>query len=348
MARAPRQWYWKARAGWYATVGGARHRLASSEEGEAAAQIRLGEMLAARRRPESRTPTVAEVLDEYMDHLGKRVRDGTLTAKTLEVSAFLIAPFAKEAGGLAADELRPGHVEAWLDGRTTWGPTTRSDAVAAIRAAFRHAVRRRMLESDPTSAICRPRRGDRRGSIASAADLAAIRAHILSPAFRDYFDFLWLTGCRPGEAARIEARHVDFGAGVVVLPEHKTRHRTGKARRIYCPASALEILVGLARRHPDGILFRTARGTSWGRQAAKDHLRRVAARAGVGKGAFPYALRHRFASDALARGVSPALVAKLLGHSGLHTLGKYEHLDEYTAALRDAASAIRGDPQDDG
>jgi integrase len=45
-----------------------------------------------------------------------------------------------------------------------------------------------------------------------------------------------LTGCRPGEIARVTAADVDVDRGLWVLKKHKTAKKTGKPRLVYlCP-----------------------------------------------------------------------------------------------------------------
>jgi integrase/recombinase XerD len=58
-------------------------------------------------------------------------------------------------------------------------------------------------------------------------------------------------------------------------------------------------------------------------------LRGAADRAGITRRVHPYLLRHSFAVEAVRRGMNPAQLAQLLGHSGLRMIEQvYAHLNE--------------------
>jgi len=160
-------------------------------------------------------------------------------------------------------------------------------------------------------------------------------------------DFVWFqiqTGCRPAEAAKIEAKHLrETGEGVqVVLPAfdedgklgHKTGRKTGKARVIYCTADASAMLRRLAAKYPAGPLFRTKRGNEWGEDNRGDQFanarKRVQAKYGedvMGDDIVMYSCRHTFATRKLAQGYSIEIVAELLGNSVKVCLQHYAHLN---------------------
>jgi integrase len=106
-------------------------------------------------------------------------------------------------------------------------------------------------------------------------------------------------------------------------------------------ARAAGLVARLAAAHPDGPIFRNARGRPWNRNAMRCAFRRLRARAGV-EGVTPYALRHLFATLAIGRGVDSADVAKLMGHAGTEMLMEhyYQPADD---ALRRAAEKAAGE-----
>jgi integrase/recombinase XerD len=67
-------------------------------------------------------------------------------------------------------------------------------------------------------------------------------------------------------------------------------------------------------------------------------LRGAADRAGITRRVHPHLLRHSFATEAIRRGMNPAQLAQLLGHSGLRVIEQlYGHLndtDDYEALMR--------------
>jgi integrase len=74
--------------------------------------------------------------------------------------------------------------------------------------------------------------------------------------------FLWLTGCRPSEAASLTADAVRWEQRCAVLEKHKTAH-LGRVRVIYLSEEALAILREQQKEHPQGFLFRRPSGGKW-------------------------------------------------------------------------------------
>jgi integrase len=168
-------------------------------------------------------------------------------------------------------------------------------------------------------------------------------AAALTPELADLLTFIHATGCRPKEARTIEARHLDRAERVAVLVRHKTAHKTGKKRVIYLPEPAAEVAFRLADLRPEGPIFLNTRGRPWTHNALGLAVRRLRKRAGLTGDMVAYAFRHGFATDALTRGISSALVAELMGHADLRMLHRYAHLSDKHDALREAVAKVRGE-----
>src|SRR5690242_6440871 len=122
MARHPEPWPWEARKGWYATVAGTRHRLASFAEGKRVAARRLAALLAEAGRPAAEVPTVGELIGRYLLDLARRREAGEIERQTKDDAVRRLAGFAEMHGAIPADQLRPLHVTEWLATKETWGP----------------------------------------------------------------------------------------------------------------------------------------------------------------------------------------------------------------------------------
>jgi len=104
---------------------------------------------------------------------------------------------------------------------------------------------------------------------------------------------------------------------------------------------AVTILRELMTRHPSGALLRNTRGQEWAEQALVKAMISAREKAGIDH-AIAYGYRYTFATEALSRGVSDALVAELLGHSGTAMLHKhFAHLEAKGAVLRQALDQVR-------
>jgi integrase len=338
MSRPSEMWWDATRKRWRANIGGKRYTLG---ERKPEATRRFHELMAARHRPEpEHVPTVGELAAEYLRHLTARHRDGKLT-KTTYLNA---RNWLGEAGlrwvTVRADRLTRSEVEAWLAEHPTWGPSTRHSVLGRLKSMVRWAIRDRKLATDPLPHLERPTPGDRRGAILRPEEMARVVAAVTPPEARQIVEFLAATGCRPGEACRIAAADVDLDAGLVTLRVHKTAGKTGRPRRIYPPPGQLDVLRQLVAKRPEGALFRNAKGRAWTPGALYEAVARAGVRCGVK--AYPYMLRHRYATDGLASGESPAIVAELLGHTNLKTISGYSHLDQRAAELRAAARRVGG------
>ncbi len=165
-----------------------------------------------------------------------------------------------------------------------------------------------------------------------------------APAYlRDVLFALRESGARPCEVLTVEAKDFHAEAGLWVLHKHKTAHKTGKPRIIYLTPGLTALCRELAKRHPEGALFRRRSGKPFPPAYYLARLvRQLRRRLGMRESVTPYGMRHAFATDALANGIPDAHVAELLGHSGTAMLHRhYAHLTARSQALRDALGKIR-------
>jgi integrase len=303
---------------------------------------------------------VGEITVAYEADLRARQARGEVSRNAVADFRRRLFGFVEQHGDLPASELREHHVAAWLDSRTNRkvmskeggpppppkpiGPTSRHDGVAAVKAITAWAKRRGSIPVDPLGDMRKPKRPPRRELIIDARRLPEVLAKIPPGPFADLFRFLYQTGARPGEAMALEAKHLDAKRRIATLKEHKTRHLTDRPRVIPLSVEALALVTRLAKEHPTGPLFRNARGRPWTKDAINNAVRRLRGKLGVGLEFVAYAMRHGFASDALAKGVPIAVVAEMLGHSDTRTLSAvYAHLTERTELLADAADMVRSE-----
>jgi integrase len=339
MPRPQKPWYRSSKDAWYATVGGRRvslglkgksNRLAARQAWRKA--IREAEAQTSRPKP---SPTVQNVVDGFLADVQSRAKP-----KTLEVYRYFLTPFAGLHGESLAESLTPTLAEAYSR-KPEWTGTTQHQFLGALVAAFRWAVRLRLLAHNPLDGIRKPPKRSRAEDVLLSPSEAGALLSAACPAFAMFLEVLWATGSRPGEVAAICAENFDADAGLVRLAEHKTMAKTGRARAIYLPPKIVALLRHQRLLYPTGQLLRTSIGTPWNEDAWVGAMARTRRRAGLPH-AIAYGLRHSFATDALANGVPDAQVAELLGHQGTAMLHKhYAHLGARANALRSALAQIR-------
>lgn len=349
MARTPKPWFWKARRGWYATINGVRHELARGRGAKDAAVKRCLELRLEARRATPRpltpgqTPRLADLALAYQADIEARQRNGEVSARAVDDYRYRIAGFVETFGDVLATDLRPFMVDQWVATRQGLGPTSRHHLVGAAKGLTRWARRKGHIDADPLADMPKPPRRLRRENVIDAREARKLIDAMPSGPFKDLLTFLYETGCRPGEAARLEARHLDVDRAVALLDEHKTRRKTAKPRIVPLTVRALRLARRLAKARPTGPLFLNAKGNPWRKDAIGNAIARLRKKTGVGLELTAYGLRHGFATDALAAGEPVAMVAEMLGHTDTRMLTTvYSHLIERTDLLVAAASRVRG------
>jgi hypothetical protein len=160
MPRRPEGPWWRhSRGQYFATIGGKQWPLGPDLDG---ARRRYHELMAGaaeRARAESGSPSVRWLYNMLMAEVEAR-----RPPATMEWYERHLGSFVERCGGMAAAEVRPHHVAAWLDAHR-WGDTTRAGAVAAVkRAPSGRGVARGISRPTRSRTWSGPRRGHARRS----------------------------------------------------------------------------------------------------------------------------------------------------------------------------------------
>jgi integrase len=268
--------------------------------------------------------------------------------------------FSDRWGKLTIGELRKHHVETWLAEKQKphfngkrfegWGPGTCRTAIAAISAALRWAEDTGLIAKNPVAKLKRPAARSRSVYCVVTDEQ---HAHLIAEAekrsvkgFRDILTVLYETGARPGEVRLLEARHYrpDQGAWVIDACETGGNNKLGYAGRrrvIYLTSRLVPLVEELNALHPTGPIFPNENGRAFTKEILQIRFGKTRKRCGIPKTVTLYGYRHKFATDWLAAGKSPALLAELLGTSIAMLQKHYSHLTEQGAALRAALADFK-------
>jgi integrase len=348
--RTPRPWYWADRDAWYVTLDGKRHRLASGRKARGAATAEFARLMAssppvppgAPGRGVASSPgepdlTVARLADLWLAH--SRLRHKPATASG---NASRLRLAVRTFGRLKVAQIEPQAIQAWLAAHPR-SPSTHRAWVVTLRSAIRWARSAGHLppDCDPLAGLRLPADTCRERTLTAAERRTIDDA--ACPEFRLLLRALWLSGARPHVLYDLEARHIDWRAGVAIVPSK------GRPYTLTLTPDLAAMLKPLAVRSPTGPLLRSTRGGRWTRNAVRCQFRRLAQRTGI-EGVTAYAYRHSFATDALERGEKPAVVAALLNHRDLSMLSRYyNHVGKRHEVLRQAAQRItRPEGEDKG
>ena len=255
--------------------------------------------------PARPVPTFDEHCERFLErHAAAR---SPRTVRTLRER--LVRPRAR-FGSLPLDQLDPGSVADFAAGLPErWRPAV----IGAMRQSLAAAVRYGDLATNPAVlAGVNPAPAPRAVRVYSTDELAALEQE-LGPRFGPLVAFAAETGLRPAEWATLERRHVDRARRVLTVNGTKTR---GSRREVPLTLRAIAALDRCPSRLDSPLVFPADRG---GVLNLDNWRRRVWAPAveasGVARPARLYDLRSTFASRALAAGVAPFELSRVMGTS---------------------------------
>jgi integrase len=341
MARTPQPRFYESRKAWYATIAGKQYLLAKGKGGKAEAFTAFHRLMAEGACPAKRTELSVQLL---LDLFVKASRD-KVEPITHEGYVRRLQSFIDVYGASKAADVRPFHVQRWLDLHPAWNDSTRFGYVTAVKRAFNWAAKQGHLDKSPIADMDRPTMG-RRTAVLTGEQVGKILEFTASKPrlrpFRDLLVGLWETGCRPSELRTLTADRVDLNAGKWTVI-NKTRRKTGEPTRIIMLTEvAVELSRRLVSQSSEGIVFRNHRGRPWTRNAMACNFDDARKALGYGAEVTAYAFRHRYATDALIGGQEIGAIATLLGHkSTTMIMRNYSHAATEEEFLRRAARAIR-------
>jgi integrase len=237
------------------------------------------------------------------------------------------------------------------DWRSTLSDTSRYRLTAAMRQAFGAAVRWNYISVNPAVAAGRnPQPQSEELHPFTLAEIDRLDAE-LGDLYGPLVVFAAETGLRTNEWVPLERRDVDrVGQAVTVQRRFADRVLTGypktkrSRRRVPLTRRALDALERIPARLDTPLLFPAPKGGYIGLDTWRTREWYPALdAAGIGRRG-PYHLRHTFATEALAAGVSIFQLARLMGTSVAMIDRTYGHLardsEESIRAALDARSGV--------
>jgi integrase len=219
-------------------------------------------------------------------------------------------------------ECRPFDLQCWLNDhpeyRSEW---YRRCVVSTIKRAFSWAMEMELTDRNPFARM-RANRGPAQRRRPMTDEEFQILLRGSDPRFRRFLIFLKFTGCRPGEAANMRWANVHFDEGAVVLQEHKTARKTGRARIIPLVTTVVKLLQWI-RAHQGTVkqvdaqdhVFTNRRGNALSRGWLSLKMQRLRKRLGIANGVTYYGLRHRYGLMGIKKGVNLKLLSLCMGHA---------------------------------
>jgi len=268
--------------------------------------------------------TVHNLVGKYLEWCGRNRSPATFTWYKGHLGCFLA--FMRESAEMPALDLKPYHVQEWIDSQTTWGSTHKRGGMVALQRVYNWSDEMGYVEGSPIKKLKKPS-GERRESYMKPEDFDALLDH-LPPGdpFRDLLTFVWYTGCRPQEARAIEARHVNLARECIVFPKEEAKGKRYN-RTIYLYGPALTIIQQLLPQRPTGKLFLNCRAGEWTKHAVCNRMNRLSEMTGTPMAM--YDARHGFGTRKIKQGHDSITVSKLMGHVDANMLARvYSHIEK--------------------
>ena len=253
MARHPKPWFRKARGAWFVTLNGVQHNLGPDKK---EAFDRFYDLM---RQPQTRSvssQSLAAVIDAFLDWVQRN-----RSPDTFEWYRYRLERFCQRYPDLRLDDLKPFHVQQWVDGYPTLSRTSRRNYLRTVKRCCKWAVQQGYLAASPVEHLEVPG-ADRREALVSMDEYQRLLELVGDEGFRDLIIVTWETGCRPQELLRVEARHVDLANHRWVFPKSESKGKR-QPRVVYLPPPAVEITKRRLAQFPTGPLFRNSAGRPW-------------------------------------------------------------------------------------
>jgi integrase len=331
MARFRKPFFRPARGLWYVWHGGKQINLGSEKVAAFTAFHDL------KSKPELQPVTASEaanliivIVDQFLDWCEKNRAPDTYRWYKDRINSFCLTIDPT----LTVEQLKPHHVQKWVDSQPTLAAGSRRNLITAVKRAMKWSEEQGYIVRSPLAYMKKPSSG-RKEQVVTAIEYQALLARTSDSQFKDLLNVTWETGCRPQESLRVEARHIDFAGGRWVFPASESKGKR-TPRVVYLTPKALEITRRLAEKHPQGPIFRNTDGVPWTPYATNCRFKRAKKKVGVKVSL--YALRHTWINRMLLNGVDAFTVATLAGHSDPSMLAKhYAHLSQAPGYLAQQA-----------
>jgi integrase len=268
MRKFPQPFFRSARNLWYVQLNGRQINLGPDKEEAFQRYHALMGQAGSRNSDQSLTgfsvdaPLVLEIIESFLGWCQKH-----RAPRTYEWYVTKTSSFAKSIPRhLSVDQLKPFHVQDWVDSHAGWAPGQKRCCMTAVQRVFNWALKQGRIDVSPLRGLEKPE-GGRRKVILTQAEFDKLIALVTAPDARDLLVVAWETGCRPQEICAVEKRHVDLEYARWVFPPEEAKGKR-RSRVVYLTPPALAITQRLIARFPEGSLFRNSSRQPWNKHSA--------------------------------------------------------------------------------
>ncbi|HWE97608.1 MAG TPA: hypothetical protein VG269_26875 [Tepidisphaeraceae bacterium] len=185
--------------------------------------------------PPGQSELVAVVVDAFLDYVGKHLAADTYRWYKDRLELFCNAIPAN----LTLDQIKPFHVQKWVDSYSHLSNGTKRNYCRSIMRAMTWAEEQGYVTRSPLAHFKKPR-GGKKEQVVSPAEYQKLLDNTRDENFRDLLTVTWETGCRPQESLYVEARHIDLAGSRWFFPASDAKGER-LPRVVYVTGKALDI-----------------------------------------------------------------------------------------------------------
>lgn len=301
---------------------------------EAVGFLRAVERFGPDHAVEDRIGEVNITVAEYVDVWAARQlwRPSTRRQVDCYVSGHIVPRF----GTQRLSAIRPADVQLLVrEMADTHSAATVRVVVAHLRSMFSEAARDGLVATNPVRSVRLPRDDRPPVTIPTVDQVRSLRL-AMPEHLGSLITLTATTGLRQGEALGLDWERIDIDALSVRVDRQLVHEGFGppKTRSSFRTVPITTDTAAALIQHrdrfgvgPDGLLFRTRRGTVVGARLLSDAMQPAARAAGLPPRTGLHCLRHFYASLLIRSGCSVKVVQARLGHAtAKETLDTYAHL----------------------
>jgi integrase len=270
MARRRQPFFKKSRGVGYVQLNGRQINLGPDEE---KAWERFYELMS--KKPEEQrisSRSIVAIIEAFLEWVHHR-----RSPETYEWYQYRLERFANRFPDLSATDLKPYHVETWVDSYEL-ATTSQRNFIRAVKCCLRWALRHGYVERNPIAYLTAPS-AEAREIVYSQEEFDQLLSSVQNDDLIDLLHVTWETGCRPQESLRVEARHVDLKNQRWVIPKSESKTKR-MVRIVYLTDRAFAITRRRMLTYPDGPIFRNSHRQPWRTDAVNCGIRTARIRIG--------------------------------------------------------------------
>lgn len=279
----------------------------------------------------------SELCEMFLSYKKARTKSTSFCDVERRINTKILPFFEKKLVG----EITPAEVLSWLDGLSEYSHNYRKTIFSTLTSIFAFGKRYHNID-DPTEVVERPRRVQKKKEmdIYTPEEFSLLKDHFVNKDHAFFFYFLFISGCRRGEALALTWEDIDEKKGSIEIKKSYSKKtdekgigfiitstkNEGSDRIIYLPRSFFKALAEYKKDKDLSLPFVFGGKSPFPVTNLQRALATAADEAGL-KRIRIHDFRHSCASFLLHKGVSIVAVSRHLGHTSVEqTLNTYAHI----------------------